>query len=103
MNKLKEEKRYIIHLSPKDYVALTGIHLANVRDELADCGDETNKEELNKAIRIIDNNLVVKEVSEEEQVIRLLSELPFPCYFGKDRDGVLEVHIPVKESEVSNA
>ena len=63
MNKPKEEKRYIIHLSPKDYVALTGIHLANVRDELADCGDEINREKLNKAIRIIENNLVVKEVS----------------------------------------
>ena len=63
MNKLKEEKRYIIHLSPRDYVALTGIHLANVRDELADCGDEINREELNKAIRIINNNLVVREVS----------------------------------------
>ena len=63
MNKLKEEKRYIINLSPRDYVALTGIHLANVRDELADCGDEINREELNKAIRIIENNLVVKEVS----------------------------------------
>ena len=38
----------------------------------------------------------------EKQVIRLLSELPFPCYFGKDRDGVLEVQIPIKESEASN-
>ena len=38
----------------------------------------------------------------EEQVIRSLSELPFPCYFGKDRDGVLEVHIPVEESEVQD-
>ena len=68
MSNPTEEKRYIIHLSPKDYVALTGIHLANVRDELADCGDETNREKLNKAIRIIDNNLVVKEVSEIEDL-----------------------------------
>ena len=68
MTKPKEETRYIINLSPKDYVALTGIHLANVRDELANCGDEINMEKLNKAIRIIDNNLVVKEVSEIEDL-----------------------------------
>lgn len=35
----------------------------------------------------------------EEQVIRLLSELPFPCYFGKDRDGVLEVQIPIMDED----
>ena len=64
MSNPTEEKRYIIHLSPKDYVALTGIHLANVRDELADCGDEENKEQIDKAINIIDNNLVIKEVQD---------------------------------------
>ena len=36
----------------------------------------------------------------EEQVINLLCNLPFPCYFGKGRDGVLEVHIPIKEQNM---
>ena len=64
MSKPKEETRYIINLSSNDYVTLTGIHLANVRDELADCGDERNKKILDEAIKIIDNNLVVKEVQD---------------------------------------
>ena len=58
----EKETRYIINLSLKDYVALTGIHLANVRDDLADCGDEENKQAIEDAIDIIDINLVVKEV-----------------------------------------
>tara|TARA_R100001163_G_scaffold47116_1_gene35403 strand:- start:541 stop:738 length:198 start_codon:yes stop_codon:yes gene_type:complete len=62
MPKPKEETRYIINLSLKDYVALTGIYLANVRDDLADCGDEENKQAIEDAIDIIDKNLVVKEV-----------------------------------------
>jgi hypothetical protein len=33
------------------------------------------------------------------EVIRLLSELPFPIYFGKDRDEVLEVLIPIKQKQ----
>ena len=33
----------------------------------------------------------------ENEVIEQLSSLPFPIYFGKDRDGVLEVLIPVKD------
>jgi len=64
MSKQKIETRYIINLSLKDYIALTGIHLANVRDDLADCGDEENKEQIEKAINIIDNNLVIKEVQD---------------------------------------
>ena len=32
----------------------------------------------------------------ESEVIDCLASLPFPCYFGKDRDGVLEITIPVK-------
>ena len=36
--------------------------MKNVRDDLADCGDEENKQAIEDAIDIIDNNLVVKEV-----------------------------------------
>ena len=30
-----------------------------------------------------------------EEVIDAIADLPFPCYHGKDRDGVLEIHIPI--------
>ena len=30
-----------------------------------------------------------------EEVIDAISDLPFPCYHGKDRDGVIEIHIPI--------
>tara|TARA_R100001163_G_scaffold13500_1_gene12504 strand:- start:391 stop:585 length:195 start_codon:yes stop_codon:yes gene_type:complete len=60
--KTEIEERYIINLSLKDYVALTGIHLANVRDDLFNCGDEENREQIENAINIIENNLVIKEV-----------------------------------------
>ena len=33
----------------------------------------------------------------EAEVIECLSSLPFKCYFGKDRDGVLEIRIPIRE------
>lgn len=33
----------------------------------------------------------------ESEVIKCLASLPFKCYFGKDRDGILEIRIPVKE------
>jgi len=28
-----------------------------------------------------------------------VADLPFPCYQGKDKDGVIEIHIPIKEDE----
>tara|TARA_R100001163_G_C5050104_1_gene186994 strand:+ start:433 stop:612 length:180 start_codon:yes stop_codon:yes gene_type:complete len=55
-------KTYTINLSPQDYVELTGIYLANVRDDLADCGDQENNELIRKAINLINTNLVIKEV-----------------------------------------
>jgi len=30
-----------------------------------------------------------------EEVIDAIADLPFPCYHGKDRDGVIEIHIPI--------
>ena len=33
----------------------------------------------------------------EDEVIDCLASLPFKCYFGKDRDGILEIRIPIKE------
>jgi len=33
----------------------------------------------------------------ESEVIECLASLPFKCYFGKDRDGILEIRIPIKE------
>tara|TARA_R110001606_G_C15027591_1_gene610569 strand:+ start:34 stop:282 length:249 start_codon:yes stop_codon:yes gene_type:complete len=33
----------------------------------------------------------------ESEVIDCLASLPFKCYFGKDRDGILEITIPVKQ------
>ena len=33
----------------------------------------------------------------ESEVIDCLASLPFPCYFGKARDEVLEITIPVKQ------
>jgi hypothetical protein len=35
----------------------------------------------------------------ESEVLRYLGMLPFPIYFGKDRDGVLEVLIPTKQTK----
>lgn len=58
------KERYTINLSLQDYVKLTGVYLANVRDELANFGDEENEHKVKEAIKLIDNNLViVKEVS----------------------------------------
>jgi hypothetical protein len=31
-----------------------------------------------------------------EEVINAIADLPFPCYHGKDKDGLIEVHIPIK-------
>jgi hypothetical protein len=39
----------------------------------------------------------VKENPTESEVIKCLASLPFKCYFGKDRDGILEIRIPIKE------
>ena len=57
----KPTEKYVIRLSLDDYVQLTGVFLGNARDELILSGDEENKELINKAIEIIDNNLVVEE------------------------------------------
>ena len=38
-----------------------------------------------------------------QEVMNAIADLPFPCYQGKDKDGVIEIHIPVKESEVQDA
>tara|TARA_R100001163_G_scaffold33968_1_gene26288 strand:- start:24433 stop:24630 length:198 start_codon:yes stop_codon:yes gene_type:complete len=64
MSKPKEETRYIINLSSNDYVTLKGFYLGNIRDDFVNCGDERNKKILDEAIKIIDNNLVVKEVQD---------------------------------------
>lgn len=37
-----------------------------------------------------------------EEVMNAIADLPFTCLQGKDRDGVIEIHIPVKESEVQD-
>ena len=57
-------KNYVISLSLDYYVQLTGVFLGNARDELILSGDEENKELINKAIEIIDNNLIVENKDE---------------------------------------
>ena len=60
----KPTEKYVISLSLDDYVQLTGVFLGNARDELFLSGDEENEELIKKAMKIIDNNLVVEsEVS----------------------------------------
>ena len=39
----------------------------------------------------------LKNLPTEDEVIDCLASLPFKCYFGKDRDGILEIRIPIKE------
>lgn len=34
-----------------------------------------------------------------QEVMNAIADLPFPCYRGKDKDGVIEIHIPVKEKK----
>ena len=53
--------KYVINLTPSEYVALKGIYLANVRDELEDRGDEENKQAIENAIDIINKNLTINE------------------------------------------
>ena len=58
-------KNYVISLSLDDYVQLTGVFLGNARDELILSGDEENKELIEKAMKIIDNNLIVTTIPNE--------------------------------------
>ena len=37
----------------------------------------------------------------EERVIKALAKLPFAVYWGKDRDGVIEITIPVKQEQTT--
>ena len=61
MSEPNKEKKYIISLSSNDYIELIGYCLANVRDDLADCGLEENKRSVDRAINIIDKNLEIKK------------------------------------------
>ena len=62
----KERKtKYIISLSPSDYVELRGICLSNVRDNLADYGLEESKRIVDRAIDIIQNNIEVLETNKK--------------------------------------
>ena len=37
-----------------------------------------------------------------EEVIDAIADLPFPCYHGKDRDGVIEIHIPIAKQWIKD-
>jgi len=41
----------------------------------------------------------VKESNDptKDEVIKHLVSLPFKCYYGRNRDGILEIRIPIEE------
>ena len=43
----------------------------------------------------------MKKEPTKEQVIEALAKLPFAVYSGKDRDGVIEITITVKEAQTT--